>query len=121
VAGSEFVAEVEIRIALAPAEGRAVLGLEARGAHRLKHAGFLNEVQAVRKQAFADGKARKALALDDQYIVTLALEQRAGDGAGRPGADDHDFTVLQLKRRHRASLHVVVDLARWWPRGPGRN
>ena len=41
--------------------------------------------------------------------------------AGRAGSDDHDFTVLRLKRRHTASLPVVVGLADGWPREPGKN
>ncbi len=48
MASGELVAEIEFRVALAPAEGRAVLGLEPRRAHRLEHPGFLDEVQAVR-------------------------------------------------------------------------
>ncbi len=94
VALGELVAEIEFGVALAPAEGRAVLGLETGRLDRLEHAGFLDEIQAVRQQALADGEAREALALEDQHVMALALEQRAGDGTGRAGTDDHDFTLL---------------------------
>ena len=115
MAGGELVAEIEFRVALAPAEGRAVLvwNPAARTASSIP-ASSMKSGQCDSR--LADGKARKALAFDDQHVVATA-EQRASDCAGRAGSDDHDFTVLRLKRRHTASLPVVVGLVDGWP-GP---
>lgn len=94
MAFGELVAEIELRIAVPAAEGCTVLGLETRGLYRFEHAGFLDEIQAVREQALADRKARKPLSFDDQHVVPLALEQGSSDGPGRPCADNDNATVF---------------------------
>ena len=71
---TECVTKIEGAVLLAPGEGSTVFQLEAGGLHRVQHARFFDEVDAVRKQAFANRKAREVLALDNQHIVALAFK-----------------------------------------------
>ncbi|MNR34478.1 hypothetical protein D3C85_1522530 [compost metagenome] len=112
MAGAELVAEVELAVALTPGEGRAVLGLEAGGANRFEHPGLLDEVQAVRQQALADGEAREALAFQHQHVVPLAFEQGAGDGARWAGTDHNDLALFDFKRLH---MGFVPRYQQWLP------
>src|SRR5690606_9072802 len=98
--------EVESAVTLAPSKRRAVFLLKTRSLHRLQHAGFLDEIQAMGKQAFADGKTRKLLAFDDQHIVSIALEQCRRDGPGRTRADDDDRATFRISYWHKISLPV---------------
>ncbi|MNF73202.1 hypothetical protein D3C84_551970 [compost metagenome] len=100
----EGVAEIEGAVALAPGERSTGFHLETGGVDGVEHARFFDEVQAVGQQALADGKARKMLALDHQYIVTFALEQCGGDGAGRAGTDHYDLAALHFNGWHLGSL-----------------
>ena len=59
-------------------------------------AGFFDEIQAVRQQAFADGEAREVLALDDQYIMAFAFEQGSRDCTGGPGTNHHHLTTFHI-------------------------
>jgi len=100
----ECVAEIKGAVVLAPGKRGAGFQLETGCIHRIEHAGFFDEVQAMGQQAFADGKARKMLAFDDQHIMPFALEQRGGDGARRAGANDHNLATFQFNGWHEGSL-----------------
>ena len=93
---AERVAKVERADVIAPGEGRAVFQLETRGLYGVQHAGFFDEIDAMRQQAFADGETREVLALDDQHIVTVAFEQGRRDRAGRPGTNHHHLTTFHF-------------------------
>ena len=47
---------------------------------------------------------RRMLALDDQHIVALALEQRGGNGPRGAGTDDHNLTLFDFNGWHVDSL-----------------
>ena len=93
---AEGVTKIEGAVLLAPGKGSAVLELKTGGLHRLEHAGFFDEIQAVRQQAFADGEAREVLALDDQYIMAFAFEQGSRDCTGGPGTNHHHLTTFHI-------------------------
>ena len=77
-----------------------MLGLEARRTHRVEHPGFFDEVQAVRQQTFANREAWEALALQHQYVMAIALEQRTGNRPGRAGTYHYDLALFDFKRLH---------------------
>ena len=93
---AERVTKIEGAVLLAPCECRAVFKLETGCLHRLQHAGFFDEIEAMGQQAFANRKAREVLALNDQHIVAVTFEQGRGDGARRPGTNDDNLTALQF-------------------------
>ncbi|MNE43401.1 hypothetical protein D3C80_1375720 [compost metagenome] len=101
---AERLAEIERAVTLTPGKGGAGFHLEAGRIDGVEHARFFDEIQAMGQQAFTDGKPWKMLPLDHQHIVSLALEQRGGDGAGRSGADDHDLAAFHLNGWHGGSL-----------------
>ena len=98
------VTEIESAVTLAPGKRGAGFHLEPRRIDGVQHACLFDEVQAVRQQAFADGKAWEMLTLDHQHVMTLAFEQRGGDGTRRACADDHDLATFHFNGGHGGSL-----------------
>ncbi|MNF75524.1 hypothetical protein D3C84_575920 [compost metagenome] len=101
---AERLAEIEGAVALAPGKRGTGFQLEAGGVDGVEHARFFDEIQAMGQQAFTNGKTWKMLTLDHQHIVSLALEQRGGDGTRRTGTDDHDLAAFHFNGWHGGSL-----------------
>ena len=93
---AERVAKIEGAVLLAPGECSTVFDLKTRGLHSLQHAGFFEKIDAMRQQAFANRETRKVLALDDQHIVTFALEQGRSNRTRRPGTDHYHLTTFHF-------------------------
>ncbi|MNZ80477.1 hypothetical protein D3C78_991120 [compost metagenome] len=101
---AERLAEIERAVTLTPRKGSAGFHLEAGRVDGVEHARFFDEIQAMGQQAFTNGKTWKMLTLDHQHIVSLALEQRGGDGTRRTGTDDHDLAAFHFNGWHEGSL-----------------
>ncbi len=104
LAVAERVTEIKGAVALAPGKRGTGFQLETGGVDGLEHAGFFDKVDAVGQQALADGKTREVLALDDQYIMPVTLEQRGRNGTGRAGTDHHDLAAFHFNCGHCGSL-----------------
>ncbi|BAP81386.1 hypothetical protein MT1_4213 [Pseudomonas sp. MT-1] len=94
MAFGEFVAEIELGVAVTATERCAMFDLKTGGLYRFEHPGFLDEIQAMREQAFSDRKAWKPLSFDDQHVMPLTLEQGSSDGPRRPCANNDDATFF---------------------------
>src|SRR5450830_1475080 len=94
--GGMLVAEIERSLAFAADEGCAILELEAVFHDGLQHAGLFQIGHALRQQTLTDGKARKLLALDDEYLMAATAQQSGGNCTGRACADDQDVVLLGI-------------------------
>jgi hypothetical protein len=86
-----LVAKIEFGVLLAAREGGAVLYLKTGVVHGLEHAGLFEILHALRQQAFADAKTRKLFPFKHQDLYSAPLQQGAGKGTRRSGADDQNF------------------------------
>jgi hypothetical protein len=95
-AGRALVGEVDRGVDALPVEVRAVLALEPVRLHVLEQAGLFERDDRVREQALADREAGELRAFEDLDPVALPGEQRRGDRARRPRADDDDVAPRGL-------------------------
>ena len=93
---AEGVAKIEGAVTVAPGKGRPVFKLETSGLNGVEHAGFFDEVDAVRQQTLANGETRKMLAFDDHDIVTFAFEQGGGNRTRWSCTNNHDLTMFHF-------------------------
>src|SRR5690625_2030766 len=96
--------EIEVTALVAFDEAYAVFDLKRCGLDRFQQPSLVQELHALRQQAFANGKAREVAALDYRDPPTALAQQRGRGAARRTGANDGDIGLLWL-------CHVV------YPRG----